>query len=193
MRISKLTTLAAVALAVAACADQDAPNEVSTDVNLAEDSAANDVLGANQAGTAALPADAAGFANAVAAADLYEIESAKLAESKAGSADVKSFTEHLRSDHEKSTADLKSAAGAAITVTPRLDSEKRSMLDQLKAASGSEFDRLFVEKQTAAHRKALALLQSYAASGDNPALKSFAAKAATAVQGHLDHAASIKL
>lgn len=196
MRILTLTTVAALALAAAACADRDSANEVSTDVNLAEDMAANDVLGANQVddSASAMPTDAAGFANAAAATDLYEIESAKIAADKATNAEVKSFAQHIRTDHEKSSAELKAAAAQAnVAVTPRLDAEKQGLLDQLKGASGAQFDRLFVEQQKTAHQKALALLQGYSSGGDNAALKAFAGKTATAVKGHLDHASSIKL
>jgi putative membrane protein len=195
MRFVTLATAAAFALASAAC-NTEAGNDVSTDVNLAEDAAANDVLGANAAGNAAAaaPTDSAGFANAVAAADLYEIESARLAADKASNADVKSLAQHIRTDHEKSTSELKTAATAAnVNVAPKLDTEKQGMLDQLKAASGAEFDRLFLEQQKTAHRKALALLQGYSSGGDNEALKAFATKTAAAVKGHLDHANSIKL
>jgi len=198
MRIATLSTVAAFALAVAACNNNDSGSDISTDANLAEDSAANDVLGANAAtdneAAVALPTDAAGFATAVAATDLYEIESAKLAVAKSASGEVKAFAQHLRSDHEKSTAELKAAAAAAkVTVTPALDSEKQAMLDRLKAASGAEFDRLFVEQQRTAHQKALNLLQSYASGGDTAELKDFATKTSAAVKGHLDHANSIKL
>lgn len=191
MRSVTLTIAAGIALAAAACADRDAGNNLSTDTNLAEDTALNDVLGANE--TAAVNDDA-GFAAAIAASDLYEIESAELAADKASNADVKAFAQHLRTDHEKSTAELKSAAGTAnITVTPALDSEKQAMLNRLRALSDAEFDREFVNQQKTAHQKALALLQSYANSGGNEALKTFAAKTATAVKGHLDHANTIKL
>ena len=191
MRSVTLTIAAGIALAAAACADRDAGNNLSTDTNLAEDTALNDVLGANA--TAAVNDDA-GFAAAIAASDLYEIESAELAADKASNADVKAFAQHLRTDHEKSTAELKSAAGTAnITVTPALDSEKQAMLNRLRALSDAEFDREFVNQQKTAHQKALALLQSYANSGGNEALKTFAAKTATAVKGHLDHANTIKL
>ncbi len=192
MRSVTLTIVAGLALAAAACADRDAGNNLSTDTNLAEDTALNDVLGANETATAAT--DAAGFASAVAASDLSEIESAELATDKASNADVKAFAQHLRTDHEKSTAELKSAAGTAnITVTPALDAEKQAMLDRLKAVSGAEFDREFINQQKTAHQKALTLLQSYASSGDNEALKTFAGKTATAVKGHLDHANTLKL
>jgi putative membrane protein len=194
MRIASLTTVAAFALAAAAC-NTETGNDVSTDVNLAEDAAANDVLGANATANAALPTDASGFANAVAAADLYEVESARLAADKASNAEVKSLAQHIRTDHEKSTSELKSAAGTAnISVAPKLDAEKQGMLDQLKtAARGADFDKLYVEQQKAAHQKALDLLKGYSSGGDNEALKAFATKTSAAVKSHLDHANSIKL
>ena len=74
-------TAVALGLAAAACGNEGGGNAVSTDANLGEDSAVNDVLGMNQAGVAAAttPMTPAGFANAAAASDQFEIESAKLA------------------------------------------------------------------------------------------------------------------
>lgn len=197
MRIPALTITFALTMALAACGgNDDAANNMSTDVAMT-DTEANAALGAdattaNAAGAAA-PTDANGFASAVAAGDLYEIESATLAKSKAGSAEVKELAGHIETDHKTSTAELKTAASSAgVTVTPVLDAEKQGMLDQLKAASGAEFDRLFVEQQKTAHQKALALLQGYASGGDNPALKAFASKGATVVQGHIEHINGMK-
>lgn len=188
MRTVTLTIAAGFALAAAACSNNETGNNLSTDANLAEDTAFNDAIGGNAADLA-MPTDPAGFAAAVAASDLYEIESSQLAADKAGNAEVKSFARQLRTDHEKSTAELKSAAGTAnVTVAPKLDAEKQGMIEQLRAASGAEFDRLFVKQQKTAHQKALTLLEGYASSGDNEALKAFASKTATAVKGHLDHA-----
>ncbi len=192
MRIANMATAAALVFALAACDNADSGNAISTEANLAEDSAVNAVLGADQTGNdaAATPTDAAGFANAVAAADLYEIESAKLAAAKATSAEVKEFARHVRTDHEKSTADLKAAAAKAdpaVTVTPALDAEKQAMLDELRAASGKDFDRRFIDQQTNAHQKTLLLLQNYAAGGDSQPLKDFAANGVKVVQGHLEH------
>ena len=197
MRMVTTATAAALILALAACSNDDSGNALSTEANLAEDSAVNDVLGADQTGNvaAAMPTGAAGFANAVAAADLYEIESAKIAAAKATSAEVKEFAEHVRADHEKSTADLKAAAARAdppVTVTPALDAEKQAMLDQLRAASGKDFDRRFIDQQTNAHQKALLLLQNYAGGGDSQPLKDFASNSVKVVQGHLDHLNGIR-
>ena len=198
MRISTLTGAAALALAVAACNNgQEAANNISTEANFAEDGAANDVLSANtmtdNEAAVAMPTDANGFATAVAASDLYEIESSRLAADKSGSTEVKEFAGHLLTDHQKSTAELKTAASQAkVMVAPALDAEKQSMLSQLKAASGAEFDRLFVQQQKAAHQKALALLQSFARDGDAEPLKAFARKASGVVEGHIEHLNGIR-
>jgi putative membrane protein len=42
------------------------------------------------------------------------------------------------------------------------------MMQALKAAGSEEFDRTFTQQQVQAHQKALALVQSYAQSGDVP-------------------------
>jgi putative membrane protein len=194
MRIAKLTGVAAIALAAAACNNEQASNDISTEANLAEDAAANDVLGGNaMPADAALPTDASGFATAVAASDLYEIESSKLAASKSSSAEVKKIAAQLLTDHQKSTADLKTAASEAkVTVTPALDAEKQGMIDALKAAEGAEFDRLFLAQQKTAHQKALTLLQSFASGGTEAPLKAFATKASGVVEGHIENLNSMR-
>ena len=193
MRLISTTLVAALALSAAACGRNDEP--VTTDANIDNGMAADDML-ANDMGNAAdaaMPTDAAGFVNAIAASDMFEIESGRLAAAQGSSADVKSFGSKLESDHSKSTAELKTAAqSAGVTVTPALDAEKQGMLDSLKAAKGEDFDRMFIDQQATAHQKALQLLQNYSNAGDNDALKAFAGKAATVVQGHLTHANGMK-
>jgi putative membrane protein len=201
MRIYTLTFAAALALTVAACGGGNgaAENELATEANMAADPAMNAALGggANPAGNmaAAAPTDASGFAAAVAASDLFEIESGRLAQNKGTAADIKTFGSQLVTDHTKSTADLKAAvanASTAVAVTPALDAEKQGMLDQLKAANGTEFDRLFIQLQETAHQKTLTTLQAYAAGGDQQPLKDFARSASTVVEQHLEHVNEMK-
>ena len=193
MRTNSIMLAGALAIAVAGCSssDNEASDDLTIDNSVGTDISANDTNAASADAT--MPTDAAGFANMVAASDMYEIESGKLAADRAASADVKSFAAQLQTDHSKSTADLKAAAqGAGITVTPALDAEKQGMLDALKAAKGDDFDRLFIDQQTTAHQKALQLLQNYASAGDKDALKAFATKATAVVEGHLNHLNRIK-
>ena len=196
MRSLTLSTVAALALAAAACSSNTETD--TAEANLAEDNLTAEALGTNDVATngaaPAMPTDAAGFAAAAAAGDLYEVESAKLAAEKGTAKDIKEVANHIRTDHEKASAELKSLVGTAkVALAPALDAEKQAMLDELKAASGAEFDRKFLDQQRTAHQKAMALHQNYARSGDNEALKGFAAKTAGVVKGHLDHLNSIKL
>jgi putative membrane protein len=195
MRIHTLASAAALALTVAACGGGNgaADNQLATEANMASDPALNAALGGEPAPAnqmAATPTDAASFAAAVAASDLFEIESGRLAQNKGTTAEVKTFGSQLVADHTKSTADLKTAAAKAspaVTVTPALDAEKQGMMAQLQAASGAEFDRLFVQLQGTAHRKTLATLQAYASGGDQQPLKDFATTASKVVEQHIAH------
>ena len=182
---------AVAALALAACGGNGAASDESlapaNEANATAEEAAN-------AGESASSMAAADFAAAIAASDMYEIESGRLAAEKASSADLKSFGQMLVTDHQKSTADLKTAAAEArpaVAVIPALEAEQQQMLDALRSASGAEFDRLFVDQQKQAHQKALDLLQRYSTEGDVEALKNFAGKASPIVKAHLDRVNSM--
>ena len=178
---------AALALALAAC---DRPSEVATGNATAENiDMGNNLVGNETAAVVAMTA--ADFASTIAASDMFEIESGKLAAEKGTSAEIKDFGTMLQADHKKSTGDLKAAGGKAepaITPAPTLTGEQQANLDKLKAASGAEFDRMFAEQQVAAHQKALDVLRAYSAGGDTQPLREFATKAATVVEGHLEKA-----
>lgn len=198
MKPAHSVTIAVVlALATVACSKNNAGNDISNNANRGADAAVNDALGMKQAGqeVPTTPMTARGFANAAAANNLFEIESARLAAGRAGSAVIKSLAQQLRVDHEKSSAELMAAAARAsppLTVTPALDTERQNLLNELKATAGADFDRRFIDQQTNAHQKALALLQDYVGNGDSQPLKDFASKAITVVESHLDHLNSIR-
>lgn len=72
--------------------------------------------------------------------DTFEIESSKLAATRAQSAKVKRFAEEMIKAHTASTAKLKTAAAAAspaLTPVPRLSPAQQQTLDALKAYSAS--------------------------------------------------------
>ena len=194
MRLLLTAAAASLAIATAACDKAaDTPDTAANDLAMAEETMANDV---NMAGMAVTPMAASDFASTVAASDMFEIATGKLAVANATNADLKSFGGMLVTDHTKSSADLKVAAAAAtpaVTLPTALPAELQAKVDALKAAKGAEFDRLFLEQQKDGHQKALDALTSYAESGDAPSLKTFAAKAAPVVQAHLDKLDGMKL
>ena len=182
-RLILLPAIAAFALAACDRAGERGDDmAVTNEANVTADNAAN----AGEASGAMAPAD---FAAAIAASDMYEIASGRLAAEKAASSDIKAFGQMLVTDHQKSTTDLKAAAAQArpaVAVMPALQPEQQQMLDALRSATPDQFDRTFVDQQKQAHQKALGLLQQYAANGDVEALKTFATKASPVVQKHLD-------
>ena len=63
--------------------------------------------------------------------------------------------------------------------------EHQKKLDDLKAKSGKDFDAAYDQMQVQAHEEAVALFESYAANGDNPDLKSWAAMTLPHLNEHL--------
>lgn len=201
MRTALLMT--AAALALTACGPK-ADNSATADANMAAADnmtvAANDTMDANAMGNSGAMGDASNgsataavatpdFVKNAAVSDMYEITSSKLAATMATSADVKKFAANMITAHTATTAGLKAAIakdGVKETPPAALDAEHQGLVDALKATKGEAFDTLYKSQQTDAHTKTLALMQGYAAGGDQPALKAFASDTAPKVKMHLD-------
>ena len=189
-----LGTVAAISLALAACGSADRNESQASDANAvtASEVDANNVteIGGNDTGMTMAPQGASEFAAMAAASDMFEIESSRLAAAQAKSAEVKSFAAMLVADHTKSTTELKSIASKEnITLSPpSLAPDMQAKIDALRSAKGEAFDTMYLTQQVPAHETALKLHQGYAQSGENAALKAFAAKTSTVVSKHLDEA-----
>ena len=68
------------------------------------------------------------------------------------------------------------------------DYRRQGMLDDLRGAKAQDFDHRYIVQQIAAHREADILMRGYAKSGDNRAVKEFAATTDRAVKMHLSMA-----
>lgn len=177
------------AFALGACGGGTTNTTTTVDNIIGTDAMApmNDVTADNAA--AMLPSAGQAFADTAAASDYYEIEAGKLAQDKATSQDLKAFGEMMVSNHTDSTSKLKAAAAEAdpaITPNPVLNAEQEANLATLRQATGADFDNAYKTQQVAAHEKALAAMKDYAANGDVPTLKTFAADTSKVVQTHLD-------
>ena len=180
-------------LALAACGGERTAN--TTDgmadanmegLNTAGMDMSNDAAMGDNMAAEASPAQR--FANDVGASDYYEVEAGKLAQEKAQSQGLKDFGRKMVEHHTQSTEKLKAAgakANPAIVPNPTLTGEQETNLAALRAAEGAAFDQAYKAQQIAAHEKALALVQGYAASGDVPDLKAFASEAQKLIQTHL--------
>jgi putative membrane protein len=119
---------------------------------------------------------------------MFEIQSSKLAQTKAADAGVKSFAAKMVTDHTQTSTELKGlvAGGKVKAQLPaEMDSSHTSKLEKLQKLNGADFDKQYVNDQRSAHKDAVSLFERYSKGGDNADLKSFARKLLPNLQGHL--------
>lgn len=184
---------AIAALSLAAC--NKPATETEGAATPAEQNATPD---ANPAATIPTPsneAKAPDFVAKAAASDMFEIEAAKIAQTRATNPDVKKFAGMMATAHAKTTEELKKAiadSGQAITPPAALPDDLKGKLDDLNKVDAKDFDANYMDNQVDAHQAALDLLQRYAEDGDVAQIKAFAAATAPTVQKHLDEARRIR-
>ncbi|SEO93531.1 putative membrane protein [Rhodospirillales bacterium URHD0017] len=130
----------------------------------------------------------------MASANLFEIESSRLALARSQSAAVKEFADRMVGDHARAanrTRQVLAEMGASPTAT-MLEPDDQQKLDALKAIANQEFDRAYIDGQYTAHVEAIALVRDYARTGDNERLKALAAEALPLLQSHLDHVTRLR-
>lgn len=129
----------------------------------------------------------AAYVMAAGKSDMYEIESSRIALQKTQNAGIRRYADMMIKHHQKTTADTMAAARKAgmNPSPPAPDAGITASLGELQAASGADFDRLYLGQQVPAHQAALDLHQSYGAGGDQPALKATAKRAVPIVKQHL--------
>lgn len=183
-------------LLLGACGNREDADAQSPSTTAADDQAAATASmappDASAGAGAMLPLTGQAFADAMAASDLFELESARTVQSAGATGAVRTFAQMMIRDHQRLSDDLRKAIGKVDKVkldeTPKLNAEQQSMLTELKAASKDQMPAVYARQQVAAHEKALAMLQTYAQSGDAQPLMDLAGKTAGVVSRHLEEA-----
>jgi putative membrane protein len=117
--------------------------------------------------------------------NLAEIAGGRIAEQKATSGQVKDLAARFVADHTKLDAALrKTAAALDVTLPTAPNAEQQAVAARYRAASGEQFDALFVSTQMTAHMKAMALGQAEVADGTDAQAKKAATDAAPVVASH---------
>jgi putative membrane protein len=130
----------------------------------------------------------ADFVKEAAISDMFEIQSSELAEQKATDPQTKAFAERMVKDHKKTSTDLKMLVDSGkvnADIPTQLDSSHQSMLDKLKGLDGADFAKQYHSDQDSGHKDAVSLFKRYADGGDNPDLKTWAAKTLPTLDDHL--------
>jgi putative membrane protein len=90
--------------------------------------------------------------------NFVEIEAGRLGSEKGTTEGVRRYGENLMNDHRANDNKvIRIARDNNIALAqPALNAEEQRMMDRLRAASGSEFDREFLRSMATAHSKAIA-------------------------------------
>jgi putative membrane protein len=196
-----LSAAAVAALSLAACnkpASTTTTDTATTATNTAGAAIdkAQDATGAAVGATSAATLgshDTGAFVSNASQSDMYEIQAAKIAETRSKNPDIKAFAKMMVTDHTKSSEMMKPLILAAgQKPADKLDQRRQGFIDNLKSASDADFDKTYADQQVAAHEEALSLLQGYAKDGSDAGLKGGAAKIVPTVQTHLDKIKSIQ-
>ena len=198
MRQNLLLFAAAVGLiGLTACNRQEqATNDLSPGQS-APVNAAQDAVGAAVGATSAAILGAntvEGYVNAATIGDMYEIEAGRLAQEKSQNAQVRSLAQTIVTDHTAASDELRPLIIAAGETPPtEMDQRRKGMIDNLRAASGADFDRAWINQQISAHQEALTLHRGFADDGaDNAGLKAHAAKVVPTIEMHLERARALE-
>lgn len=143
---------------------------------------------------AAAATNAPAFLFMAGASDVFEIVTSQMAVQHSQNQAVRSYAMMLISDHTNSTTNALSTAKSSgvMPLPPELSPAQKAMVQQLSAAAPSVFDRVYLSQQIPAHQQAMGLMQSYARSGDVPALRSAASGLVPVIQQHLAEAQQLR-
>jgi putative membrane protein len=134
----------------------------------------------------------------IGAADSAEIALAKVAESKATNAGVKSYARMLVTDHSahaKELAALEKKTSLTRQPPPNDMSgqEERQALDRFTSLEkGTTFDTAFVNHEIEDHQKVISEVQSLEQQAQQPELKALLTKTLPTLQKHLDRAQALQ-
>ena len=137
--------------------------------------------------------DTGSFVSNASQSDMYEIQAAKVAQTKSKNPDVKAFAKMMVTDHTAMSNQMKPLiAAAGQQPATDLDQRRKGFLDNLNAAPAADFDKTYIDQQVAGHQEALDLMKGYADRGSDAGLKAAASQAIPKIQTHLDKAKEIQ-
>ena len=135
----------------------------------------------------AIPPAPADFVTMRSQSDHYETLAAAVALIQGADPRVRAFAETMLRDHARTAEDLRSAAMAAglPPPPPGLSSDEAALLSGLQGVRGHDFDRAYARQQVVAHAAAVAMEESFAGAGANPALRTAAQAGLPVIRSHL--------
>ncbi|MBR0664480.1 DUF4142 domain-containing protein [Roseomonas hellenica] len=117
-------------------------------------------------------------------AGAFSMQSSELAKTRATSPALKQFAE-LESEEQRAVMQALQIVGVPLPSAVQLPAEKAEMLRRLQAASGAEFDRMYLAGQVAGHQELLQLHIAAAGNSPTPGERAISTVAVPAIRSHM--------
>ncbi len=146
--------------------------------------------GAGTMGAATLSRSDQKMVKDMAMANLAEIETGRMAQTKSQNEQVKNFAQQMIDDHTKALAEVQQLAQAkGVALPTELDRTHKRRAEKLAALSGDAFDRAYMTQSGLAdHKKTHGLLKRAQSRAKDPDVKALAARTMPIVDQHLNSA-----
>lgn len=149
-----------------------------------------------QLGGAPMPTTATEFVQMAAMSNMFEIQSSELVLQQSQEPRIRQFAQTLIADHRQMGDQMQQAAkqaGLAVQTPTALSGEPEEWMQDLRrpVSQAGEVGDDFIDKQITAHERAVAMFETYAASGDVPAIRQVAQEALPILRQHLDTARTL--
>jgi putative membrane protein len=123
---------------------------------------------------------------------LMEVELGRYAQQNANHTRVRNFGAMMVRDHSNANEELKSILDKKnITYPSTMNDKQHDIMTDLQKKTGADFDKEYMKEMVDDHEKDVDKFKKFAENGDDPELKSFAAKTLPVLLMHLDSAKSI--
>ena len=134
------------------------------------------------------------FFRKAAESDLAQVSGAELAQQQARTAALRGLAATMGKEHAAALATLESlAAGKEIELPMRAGPAQQGKLSSMRALSGAQFDKTYVEWQIGTLRDAIVLYRTESSSGDDLDARQFAIVTLPTLQSDLDRLLAIVL
>lgn len=129
------------------------------------------------------------FAKKAAQGGMAEVKLGRLAQERGSDPAVKNFGQRMVRDHSKAGEELKTATSRESIVLPNEPGkEDQATYERLSKLSGEAFDRAYARDMVKDHIQDVSEFQKEAKTGQDQAIKNFAAQTLPTLRSHLDQA-----
>jgi putative membrane protein len=145
-----------------------------------------------QAGTGQLGSTERTFVEDAASAGMFEVQAARLAESKAQDPQVQSYARQMLTDHQQNNRTLMQIARAkGVTPPTQLEAKHQAMLSRLERASGKDFDKEYGQVMDQSHADTVRMFERGRQQVTDTELKSYIAQTLPTLERHHSQAGSL--